>query len=519
MISVKDSSNTMEAILPEIDFIVLLSLAVIVAILVKRVIRLPYTIALVVSGMIIGFFHITRISLTKEMVFFFFLPPLLFEGALHFEFNHLKENARIIGGLAILGMGITTALVGIICHLVLGIPWLHALLLGAIISPTDPISVIALFRRLGVGRRLSIIVEGESIFNDGMGIVLFGILFGLIETGVFDPVLTVKDFVVVSFGGLAVGTILGFFAYELLKRVDDHVVEVLITILLSYGSFIVAEHVLHLSGVMAVVAAGVLIGNQGKQFAMSPTTRISIHSFWEIVTFIVNSLIFILIGLKIPLAQIVDNGFIVITGIVAVVIGRAVAVYGLLMALNLLWEKLRASWMHIIYWGGIHGSIPIALILGLPNIAYREEISIMVYGVVLFSLIFQGLSMGTLLRLLGIQKIDEREREYGFFLARRVAINRQLEEIQRLVQEGRISKKKTTLLKEEFLRKLEEIEKKLAHIDEDEMIHERRMKEVKKRLLIVEKNLYIDLVNEGALDEQSAERLISKIDEDLEEYE
>ena len=508
----------MDAILPEIDFIVLLSLAVIVAILVKRVIRLPYTIALVVSGMIIGLFHITDISLTKEMIFFFFLPPLLFEGALHFEFNYLKENARIIGGLATLGMGITTALVGTICHFLLGIPWLHALLFGAIISPTDPISVIALFRRLGVDKRLSIIVEGESIFNDGIGIVVFGILLGLLEKGSFDTILAIKGFVVVSVGGLAVGTILGFFAYELLKRLDDHVVEVLITILLSYGSFIVAEHVLHLSGVMAVVAAGVLIGNQGRQFAMSPTTRISIHSFWEIVTFIVNSLIFILIGLKIPLGQIIGHGSIVITGIAAVVIGRAVAVYGLLILMNLFWEKMRASWIHTVFWGGIRGSIPIALILGLSNIGFRDEISIMVYGVVFFSLIFQGLSMGALLRFLGMQKIDEKEREYRFFSARRVAFNRLLEEIQRLKQEGRISEKKTTLFEAEFLRELEEIERSLKNIDSDEKIHEKRVREVKKRLLAVEKDVYIDLVNEGALDEGNAERLISKIDEEIDKY-
>jgi CPA1 family monovalent cation:H+ antiporter len=508
----------MDLILPEIDFIVLLSLATIVAILVKRVIRLPYTIALVVSGMIIGLFHITHISLTKDLIFFFFLPPLLFEGALHFEFNHLKENARIIGSLAVIGMGVTTAIVGTICHLLLGIPWLHALLFGAIISPTDPISVIALFRKLGVEKRLSIIVEGESIFNDGMGIVVFGILFGMISKGAFDPILTIKDFVVVTFGGVAVGAILGFFAYVLLKRVDDHVVEVLITILLAYGSFIVAEHTLHLSGVMAVVAAGVLIGNQGKQLAMSPTTRISIHSFWEILAFIVNSLIFILIGLKIPIVEIIGHGSIVIVGIVAVVIGRAVAVYGLFTVLNLLWERVKTSWVHVVYWGGIRGSIPIALILGLPTIGYREEIAVMVYGVVLFSLIFQGLSMGGLLRLIGMRQVDEKEREYGFFSARRVALNRLLEEVQRLEQEGRISKKKAAPFEAEYTKELEDIKRKLDAIDDEDTIYEKRLRDVKKRLLLVEKDVYIDLVNEGSLDEQNAERLISKIDDEIDKF-
>ncbi len=142
----------------------------------------------------------------------------------------------------------------------------------------------------------------------------------------------------------------------------------------------------------------------------------------------------------------------------------------------------------------------------------------MVYGVVLFSLIFQGLSMGALLRLLGIKKIDEREAEYSYFLAKRVAINRLLDEIQRLTQEGRISKKKKATLEAEFSKELEEIKRKLATIDDDEKIHEKRLNEVKKRLLLVEKNVYIDLVNEGALDERNAEKLISKIDENLEEY-
>ena len=285
-------------IVPEIQFFTLLTIAAGIAVAVKYV-RLPYTIALVIGGLLVGITGVSPYLLTQELILFVFLPPLLFEGAIHFELTGLKRNLRPIGILALPGLLIAAFLSGFLIQKITGLPMATALLVGVMISPTDPISVLALFKRLGVPRRLSMIVEGESVFNDGTGIVLYGVLAGIVTSGTFNPITSVLLFFKVVLGGLVVGLILGQIAFHILKRLDDHVLEVLITIILAYISFIIAEHSLHVSGVMAVVACGVVVGNQGARYAMSPTTRIAIKNFWEIAAFIINSLIFLLIGTRI----------------------------------------------------------------------------------------------------------------------------------------------------------------------------------------------------------------------------
>jgi CPA1 family monovalent cation:H+ antiporter len=501
---------------PEIQFLTLLTFAAAIAVVVKYV-RFPYTIALVFGGLFVGLTGIEPYRLTQDLILFIFLPPLLFEGAIHFEVTDLKRNLRTIGILALPGLVITAFLAGFLIQRVTGLPMIVALLVGVMITPTDPISVLALFKRLGVSKRLSMIVEGESVFNDGTGIVLYGVLLGIVTSGTFNLAGSVFLFFKVVFGGLVVGLILGYLAFLLLKNLDDHVLEVLITILLAFGSFMIAEHSFHVSGVMAVVAAGVVVGNQGTRFAMSPTTRIAIMDFWEITAFIVNSLIFLMIGTQIHLADLIHFGPSILLVFGIVVAARALICYPSVAILNLMGERIPARWLHVINWGGIHGSIPIALALGLPDIPRREYILSLVFGVVFLSLTVQGLTMSPLIRVLGLARREEEEELYERSVASAVALRRAIEDLNRRRGEGRVSHAIHESLSEELEVRLNQVQEEMSRLEEYASVQSLWEKKTRKSLLMLEKSTLKDLVLQGVISHENAGELMRRVDEALED--
>jgi CPA1 family monovalent cation:H+ antiporter len=247
----------------DIDAVVeLLLVALAVALFTKRTQR-PYTIALVVWGLILGLLQLIEpIPLSKELVLTIFLPPLLFEGALHIRAEVLRPRAGLVLGLALGGTLLTALIVGAAAHLLLGFDLLTGLLLGAMIAPTDPISVLATFRASRVDRELSTIIESESLFNDGIAVVLYVILLNALNGAPLDPAQGIGNFLLVVFGGAVLGLGLGSLTARVLERIDDHLVEVTLTLVVAYGAFLLAEH-LHLSGVIAVAVAGLAIGNEG----------------------------------------------------------------------------------------------------------------------------------------------------------------------------------------------------------------------------------------------------------------
>lgn len=436
----------LELIATETLIIGLLLIAALVAIVAQRL-RLPYTVALVVVGLFITMLPKAaslQVELTPGLIFALLLPPLLFEAAFHIQFSRLLSNLRPIVILAIPGVLISTFIVGAIISSGIGIPLATALVFGALISATDPVAVVALFRALGAPKTLTVQVEGESLFNDGTAVVLFSIALAAAVPAAenageqFDLVAGIIEFLRESVGGLTVGIVLGYVISQLIKRLDNYLIETTLTTVLAFGSFLVANE-LHFSGVLAVVAAGIVNGNVGPK-GMSPTTRIVLFNFWEFMAFTANSFVFLLIGLTVDVNQLISNIGPIAIAVAAVIVARAIVVYGLTWLLSLRGHSPPMSYRHVLFWGGLRGAVSLALVLGLPeDLPQRELLQPMAFGVVLFSLLVQGSSMQFLLGRLGLIKNSgeqlEYERRHGRLMAARAARSR----LEQLGKDGVIS--------------------------------------------------------------------------------
>jgi CPA1 family monovalent cation:H+ antiporter len=383
------------------NLLLILSIACLVAILVKRI-RVPYTTALVLVGVAVSFLPIhLEVHLTKELVLLIVLPPLLFQGSLHTDLSSLRKNLMPVATMAVPGLLVATLLVGTMLHYTLEMPWLKGLLFGAMVAATDPIAVLAIFREVGAPKRLKVLMEGESLLNDGTSVVLFTALFAVLYEGAEPSVVGIGfDFLKVCLGGALVGFAFGALCYRIMKWLDDHLLEVSLTVVLVFGSFLVAE-LFHFSGVIAVVVAGLIIGNYGKLFSMSQQTSETIDNFWEVIDFIINALLFLLIGLEME-AYVPDLSSYILPGalVVAIVLlARALTVYPVYLMLARTRRAFPIGWAHIMVWGGLRGSIPIALVLGMPrDVPFRAEFLVFAAILVFFSLVVQTMTMKPLVR-------------------------------------------------------------------------------------------------------------------------
>ena len=404
--------------------------------LITQRLRIPYTIGLVLVGFGLTFLGpIPVLEVTPELILALLVPPLVFEAAFHMNFVELRRELRLVLMLAIPGVVFTTFLVGGLVSMGAGIALPVALVFGALIAATDPVAVMAIFRTLGVPRRLQTILEGESLLNDGTAIVLFNLMLAVALTGEVNLSQTVIEFLIVAGGGLLVGTAAGLLTSQLIGRIDNYLVETTLTTVLAYGSYLLAEYVLGVSGVLAVVAAGLVSGRIGPR-GMSPTTRIVVFNFWEFAAFLANSLIFLIIGLEIDLKMLVDNAPAIGWAILAVLIARALTVYGL----SILRKDIPVQWKNILFWGGLRGAISLALALSLSNsLPYRVQIQAMAFGVVLFTLIVEGLSMQPLVKRSGVVRISTAQLDYERSQARSSALRAAHARITRLNRDGSIS--------------------------------------------------------------------------------
>ncbi len=399
-----------------IEFLVwLLIAAAIIAMLAKRL-RIPYTVSLVLGGLLLGVIHIPILSplqpgnrpdwLTPDVILILFLPALVFEGSVKLDLRELLRNSVPLLLLANLGVLLAALVTGYFVHCLIGLPVLVALLFGSIISATDPISVLAIFNDLKVDKRLSLIMQGESLLNDGTAVVLFGILFGAVVAEKLSVPKGLGQYFLAVAGGAFLGAALGYLASRITGTVDDPQIEITLTTILAYGSYLLAYN-LHLSGVIATASAGLMLGNFGAKRGMSARTRTAMQSFWEYISFVMNSLVFLLIGLEIHVRGLLQNWTSVVLAIGAVLLGRALSVYLLVPLSNHFVEKIPIRWQHVVVWGGLRGALALALALSLNTaFPYREQILNLTFGVVIFSIVVQGLTITPLVRLLKLANGD-----------------------------------------------------------------------------------------------------------------
>jgi CPA1 family monovalent cation:H+ antiporter len=394
---------------PELSLLLLLAVAAAVAVVSNRA-RLPYAIGLVLAGLVMGnLLPYAGPHLSKELLFLVVLPGLLFEAAFQIHFSEVWRARGIIFALAVPGLALATFLTALMVwwgvNLVKpgAIDFIEALVFGALISATDPVSVLAIFRTLGVNRRLAAIIEAESLFNDGTAIVIFTIVLGMATGGGLGVGGAVWEFSRVAVLALAVGTAVGVAVSLLTRSIDDPMIEITLTVLTAYGAFIVAEQ-LRLSGVIACVAAGMVSGNWGAPSGMQSATRAAAEVFWSFAAFLLNSFVFLLMGLEINLEKLGHYLPEILIAWVAINAARAALVFGQYAILQVAGRAgLPLAWAKLLTWGGLRGGLSMVLALSLPrDFSHREMILHVTFGVVLLTLLVQGLTIKPLMRSVGL---------------------------------------------------------------------------------------------------------------------
>lgn len=497
--------------------VILVSITTLVAVLVRRI-RLPYTVALVLVGLAISFQRPIDISVTPELILSLFVPPLIFEAAFHVDLRLLRNTMAPVLVLAVPGVLLTTLLVGGIVSVGTGLPFVTAAIFGALISATDPVAVVALFRELGVPRQLAMAVEGESLFNDGTAIVVFRIAILTAVSGIFDPVQGIFDFFQIAIGGMLVGLVLGWLVAQLIARIDDRLISATLSTLLAYGAYILGER-LHVSGVLAVVVAGLLAGNLGAT-RTSPTTKNMIFTLWEFLAFTANSILFLLIGVEVDLIELRNDLWPITVAVAAVLISRAIAVYGLtwLTSRKRKNDPIRPSWRHVLFWGGLRGAISLALAISLPaTLPHRQTLLAMAFGVLLFTLMFQGTTIQFLLKKLGLtkrpQQVEEHERRVGLMLASKGGLKR----LEQLRDNGVLIEEMWVALREDYIQEQNDLGEEIkdlfaqhADLERDLLLRAQR------EAMEAEQGALIDALLQGLISDEIFAELRADIDKRLE---
>ncbi|MBE3559288.1 MAG: cation:proton antiporter [Ktedonobacteraceae bacterium] len=415
------------------SYLVLFLALALVTIFVTRWIAVPYTLGLVVVGLLLSASGLLpEVHLTPSLVLFVFLPALLFEGAWSLRWDLVRAHWRAIFFLAGPGLLLSLVIIAAILYLLDGLDWGTSLLLAAILSPTDPVAVLSLFRQLRIDERLSVIIEGESLFNDGVAGSLYQIFLAIDLLSVHGQAGEgiqvwgegLRLFVVGAGGGVLLGLLLGWLMSRLVRLIDEPLVETTITIITAYGSYLLADR-LHISAIVTVIVAALVLGNYGRTMGMSERTQYAVDNFWSILAFITNALIFLLVGVQLnPLVLPASPGgelrsLLIAVFAIGVVLLARLALVGVLSAHLTILPRVRTakrkqpgqqrmprSWSLVIFWSGLRGALSLALVLALPmEIPNRSVLLVSTYAVVFFTLLIQGISLRWLLkRLPGTQE-------------------------------------------------------------------------------------------------------------------
>jgi CPA1 family monovalent cation:H+ antiporter len=387
-------------------FVVLLAIAVAVAVVTSRL-SIPYTVALVVAGLAISVVGpLAGFRIPSSLILAVLIPGLVFEAAYKIHLDELRRSFPAVAILAVPGVAVTAAVVAEIVSRTTGLDRGLAFLVGAIVCATDPVAVVAIFRRLHAPASLSTVVEAESLLNDGTGVVLFTIALTAISrpVGVVDGVAMFAFTVVVS---AVLGVVAGFVAVRVMRIAGDHLVEAMVSVVAAYGTYLVAD-LAHQSGIIATVVAGIVIGNPGSRWALSARTTEALDLVWEFVAFMLTALVFLLVGVVITPGELVAAIPVIVAGYVAISVARAIVVYGLIGGGQRILRsgsgrRLPVGYLHVMFWAGLRGAIAVALVLALPaDLPSHDLVAGGVYGIVLITLLVQGTTAGWVVRRSGI---------------------------------------------------------------------------------------------------------------------
>ncbi len=485
--------------------------------------RFPFSIALLLLGMLLAQLGLifpqqlgilSELEISADLILYVFLPTLVFESAFHLDWRQLRRDLAPVLMLAVPGLLASSLLIAGLLNLATGLPFSHAWLLGAILSATDPVAVIALFRKLGAPQRLTILVEGESLFNDASAIVLSRILVGVALAGSLESSRILSglgDFVVVFFGGVLVGWLLGELIAWLLGKVQAEAeIEITLTTVLAYLSFLIAEEVLHVSGVMATVTAGLSYGHRG-WMRVSSSVRSYLEHFWEYMAFVSTALIFLMVGLAVDVGQIVSQWQTLSWLILGMLLSRAAVVYGLMPVVNRMpdAEPVGRAYQHVMYWGGLRGAIALAIVLSLPEeLPFKDDFIALVAGALLFTLLVQGLSINRLVQRLGLDRQPLIDR-FGIADTRIAMARHVLKRLPELRIGGLFSSTPIQSLLQHYAQETSTAEHALNELQEDEFEDSSHRAVLNMRILSEERRQFARLFDHGHLAEQVMRLLLS----------
>jgi Na+:H+ antiporter len=507
----------------ETAVVLLFAVATAVA-LIARWLRVPYTVALVAAGLALGAAHAFEAPhLTKDLLFAVFLPGLLFEAAFHLRFEKFWENKKAVLALAVPGVAAATALTAFVLtpsanalHFVEGFTLGQGLVFGALIAATDPIAVVALFKTLGVPKRLSVLVEAESLLNDGTAAVVFSLIVGLALGGQATVPEALLHFLTVVGLGTLVGILVSLAASKVIQRVDDPMIEITLTMIAAYGSFVLAEE-LHASGVIATVAAGMVCGNYAARTGMSPSTVVAVESFWEYLAFALNSLVFLLIGFEVKTEALIASWEPILVAYGAATLGRALVIFLVAALLQRSKERIPWRWAAVLTWGGLRGGLSMVLVLGLtrdfPN---RDLLVTMTFGVVILSIVLQGLSMVPLLRRFGLVAENDEWKTYEKGRAASGSLQAALRALD-LIDSRRLAQPDiVNSVRADYEQRSQAAQDAVGRLHlEREGLRAYELEGVRRQVLLAQKEHLLESLHKGLVSQEAYESLAADIDAEL----
>jgi CPA1 family monovalent cation:H+ antiporter len=392
---------------PQQRFLLLLilvgALATVLGLVSRRARLLPYPVVLAGAGIVVGLLPGEQLPhIGADVILLAFVPGLVFEAALTLDLPELRRRLVPVGLLATVGVAATVLLIGTLTHLLLGFSWASGMLLGAILAATDPIAVVTLLRQLAAPSGLAAILEGESLFNDGTGVAVFSAVLATILAGAPSFGDAAVRFAEIGVGGAVIGLAVGFLGVALIRAAEDAPLEILATLVIAYGSYLAAD-IIHASGIVAVVAAGVVIARYGSATGRLHGTQLL--GFWNLLAFVLNAILFILVGAALPASKLLPVAGLVLAAFVIMLVTRAIPVYGLIGALDWRAQSIPWRWRHLTFWAGLRGALSVALALSVADLTLVDKrVSIVAYGVVLLSLLIQGGLISPVARALRIER-------------------------------------------------------------------------------------------------------------------